>query len=78
MRLGNIAAAERFDGDAAQERAGPLFAHGLALAGGERLQKVVEGRISPVGPMELLASAREIPLRAEPLLRASIKKRHMH
>src|SRR5262245_17784076 len=65
--FGEIGAGQPMHADAVGERILALAPDGLALAGGERGEEVVEGRVAGVLPMKLLVRALEVAALAEQL-----------
>ena len=57
MRLGDVRAGQVLDGDPGREGVATFLADGLALAGGEGGEEVVEARVAVVLPVELLVGA---------------------
>ena len=65
MRLGDVASGEPFDGDAVRQRVAALAPDRLALARGERGEKILEAPVAVVEPVELLVVAAQKALRVE-------------
>src|SRR5215467_1835068 len=65
--FGEVGAGQPMHGDSIRQRIVALAPDGLAFAGGERSEKVLESSVARVLPVELAVRALEIAMRAEKL-----------
>src|SRR5262249_32001291 len=78
MSFADVLAPDPLDADAVAQCLLALLAHGLALARGERGEKIIERRIACVAPMELLIGALKKAARAKAFARRFIEEGDVH